>query len=127
LKGGALKEFKINGWSHVECHLFVHGSSPLTTNTFSTDFITNQKVYYVFILELYFFIPKLCNILQCVICNLTSGNCFRCSESSCCAQFHISCGIFAGYDYQINQKRKHITLIHCNNHSYVPDKVSYSS
>ncbi|XP_060857752.1 lysine-specific demethylase 4A-like [Metopolophium dirhodum] len=101
LKGGALKEFKINGWSHVECHLFVHGSSPLTTNTFSTDFITNQK---------------------CVICNLTSGICFRCSESSCCAQFHISCGIFAGYDYQINQKRKHITLIHCNNHSYIPDK-----
>ncbi|XP_060856968.1 lysine-specific demethylase 4A-like isoform X2 [Metopolophium dirhodum] len=102
LKGGALKEFKINGWSHVECHLFVHGSSPLlATNTFSTDFITNQK---------------------CVICNLTSGNCFRCSASGCRARFHISCGIFAGYDYQINQKSKHIALIHCNNHSYVPDK-----
>ncbi|XP_060860643.1 lysine-specific demethylase 4A-like [Metopolophium dirhodum] len=101
LKGGALKEFKINEWSHVECHLFVHGSSPLTTNTFSTYFLTNQK---------------------CVICNLTSGNCFRCSGSSCCAQFHISCGIFAGYAYQIHQKRNHITLIHCNNHSYIPDK-----
>lgn len=80
-----------------------------------------------------FFIPKLCNILnvfnilQCLICNLTCGNCFRCSVSNCYTWFHISCGIFAGYDYQINQKSKHITLIHCHNHCFVPDKVSYSS
>ncbi|XP_016661199.1 lysine-specific demethylase 4C-like [Acyrthosiphon pisum] len=48
--------------------------------------------------------------------------CFRCSGSNCCAQFHISCGIFAGYNYQIQQKRKHIALMYCNNHSYIPDQ-----
>ncbi|XP_016659770.1 lysine-specific demethylase 4C-like [Acyrthosiphon pisum] len=105
LKGGALKEFKIHGWSHVECHLFVHGSIPLfTINTFKTGFITNQK---------------------CVICNVTSGNCFCCSSSDCYTWFHISCGIFAGYDFQINHTSKHITSIHCNKHSYVPDKKRY--
>ncbi|XP_008183316.1 lysine-specific demethylase 4C [Acyrthosiphon pisum] len=100
LKGGALKEFKFNAWAHVECHLLVHGSSPLTVNTFSTDFSTNQK---------------------CVICNLTCGSCFRCSEGDCNAWFHISCGIFAGFDYQIDRKNKHI-LIHCISHCHVPDK-----
>lgn len=100
LKGGALKEFKTNGWSHVECHLFVHGSSPLTINTFSTDFSTNQK---------------------CVICNLSSGNCFRCSEGSCDAWFHISCGIFAGFNFRTERNSKHI-LIHCNNHLNVANK-----
>eukprot|EP00102_Acyrthosiphon_pisum_P016079 XP_008186899.2 PREDICTED: lysine-specific demethylase 4A-like [Acyrthosiphon pisum] len=100
LKYGALKEYKINEWSHVECYLFVHGSSPLTTNIFSTDFKTNQK---------------------CVICNLTSGNCFRCSDGGCNSWFHISCGIFAGFQYRIDGINKHI-LINCIDHCYVSDK-----
>ncbi|CAI6372589.1 unnamed protein product [Macrosiphum euphorbiae] len=100
LKYGALKEYKINEWSHVECYLFVHGSCPLTTRIFPTDFMTNQK---------------------CVICNLTSGNCFRCSDWSCNAWFHISCGIFAGFEYLIDRIRKHI-LINCIDHCYVSNK-----
>ncbi|XP_025191836.1 lysine-specific demethylase 4C-like [Melanaphis sacchari] len=100
LKGGVLKQFKNNVWSHAECHLLVHGSYPLTIKTFTTASIIDQK---------------------CIICNLSSGNCFRCSEGSCDAWFHISCGIFTGFDFRTERNSDHI-LIHCNDHLNFPNK-----
>lgn len=60
-----------------------------------------------------------------MVCNLACGKCFRCSEGNCDASFHISCGIFAGFDYQIDRYNKQKILMHCVNHCFVREKVNY--
>lgn len=67
------------------------------------------------------------NVLQCMVCNLSCGNCFRCSEVGCDAWFHISCGIFAGFRFQIDRQNSHRIIIQCLNHIYILDKVSLTS
>lgn len=64
-------------------------------------------------------------ILQCTVCNITRGNSFRCSEGGCNAWFHISCGIFAGFSFQIDRHNKQRILMHCSNHCYIRDKVIF--
>lgn len=64
------------------------------------------------------------NVLQCIVCNLSCGNCFRCSEGGCDAWFHISCGIFTGFHFQIDRQNNQKFIIHCSNHLYILDKVN---
>lgn len=45
LKGGTLRKTSNFVWAHTECHLLVHGSSPLSELQFSTDFSHNTKVF----------------------------------------------------------------------------------
>lgn len=124
LKGGALKRTSNILWAHIECHLLVHGSSPLSNLQFSTDFSSNTKVFLRFILPNVFFKNLNICILQCVVCNLTSGKCFRCSEGDCESWFHISCAIFSGFEFQIDRPTRHKFIIHCSNHCYVREKVN---
>ncbi|XP_050420976.1 lysine-specific demethylase 4C-like [Adelges cooleyi] len=101
LKGGAIKKYADNIWSHVECNLHIFGHNPFGENSFSTDFSTSQK---------------------CIICNLSWGNCFRCCDPVCNAWFHISCGIFAGFEFLVCRENKNKILIYCCNHCYLREK-----
>lgn len=56
-------------------------------------------------------------ILQCVVCNLTIGQCFRCSERYCNVWFHVSCGIFAGFNFRIDPHNEKNILTCCNTHN----------
>lgn len=60
-----------------------------------------------------------------MVCNIINGNCFRCSDGSCDAWFHISCGIIAGFDFRVDNYNKQNILINCNNHCYIQEKVSF--
>lgn len=87
-------------------------------------------IFYKIFATLYIFLYFLFNninvdVFQCFVCNLISGNCFRCSDGNCNTWFHISCGIFAGFDFHNDGQNKQQILIHCKNHCYVKDSVSF--
>ncbi|VVC37085.1 Hypothetical protein CINCED_3A019289 [Cinara cedri] len=98
LKGGVLKQISANQWAHSECQLLVRESNLYCTS----DYSTNKK---------------------CIVCNLTCGNCFRCSKESCNSWFHVSCGIFAGFYFKMEQFKRKI-LVYCekHKHTYIKEK-----
>lgn len=73
VKGGALKQDKLQSWVHITCARHLQGL-PLKSFAFDSSKIESEKFK-----------------LKCFSCGFKTGACIQCSHGRCATAFHIEC------------------------------------